>query len=146
MLQVFPRWMLSVSIKLCSTKWCFILQTSFFSAFQGERQLHSCTQVCLHEAPNNTGSRFLNILPRHTCSICTGLLCSECLSLFFLLCSNKLGDLWHTYMPCGLKFLPFWVLCHCCLSILGMFIIPDLAADLLFKCQCWWWLSTRSTQ
>lgn len=63
MFQVFSRWMLFDPIKLCSTEWCFILQTTFFTTFQGERKLHPCTQVCLHEAPNNTCSRFLKTSP-----------------------------------------------------------------------------------
>lgn len=60
--QVFSWWMLFKSVELCCPWWDFVLQTSFFTAFQGERQLQSFNQVCFNEASSSNCSRFLNYI------------------------------------------------------------------------------------
>lgn len=62
MFQVFSWWVLFKSFELCCPRWDFVLQTSFFTAFQGERQLQSFNQVCFNEASSSNCSRFLNCI------------------------------------------------------------------------------------
>ena len=62
MFQVFSWWVLFKSFELCCPRWDIVLQTSFFTAFQGERQLQSFNQVCFNEASSSNCSRFLNYI------------------------------------------------------------------------------------
>lgn len=150
MFQVFSRWMLFVPIKLCSTEWCFILQTTFFTTFQGERKLHPCTQVCLHEAPNNTCSRFLKTSPSWYFLYLFGI--DLLLSVFSCLFSFVTARGFTIHKPSGTKISAILVLSLLfAYIILGMFypqnfLCPDLAAVLLFPFCIICWLSKWWTQ
>ncbi|PIN10149.1 hypothetical protein CDL12_17264 [Handroanthus impetiginosus] len=80
--QVFSRWMLSISFKLCSPRRHLILQTPFFTALQRKRELQPFNQVCIDETCNCCCSRFLSSLapfdPRLLLSIYNMLVCVGC--------------------------------------------------------------------